>query len=138
MQYDWDPQNLNRIREGNSLIFPFWQFLRNLSLTHQKGLPMELVILSKTENELEIEFKGETHTLLNLLKDLLIKDERVEIAFYDIKHVSISDPVFYIKTDGSNPLEVLKDAANKIIVECDEFTDAFNKAVNAWNILEMR
>ena len=92
---------------------------------------MELVILSKTENELEIEFKGETHTLLNLLKDLLIKDERVEIAFYDIKHVSISDPVFYIKTDGSNPIEVLKDVANKIVAECDEFTDAFNKAVNA-------
>jgi len=92
---------------------------------------MELIILSKTENEIEVEFKGETHTLLNLLKDLLIKDERVEVAFYDIKHVSISDPVFHIKTDGTNPLEVLKDAASKIVAECDEFTDVFNKAVNA-------
>lgn len=92
---------------------------------------MELVILSKTENELEFELKGETHTLLNLLKELLIKDERVEVAFYDIKHVSISDPVFYIKTDGTNPIEVLKDAASKIVAECDEFTDVFNKAVNA-------
>lgn len=92
---------------------------------------MELIILSKTDNELEVELKGETHTLLNLLKDLLIKDERVEIAFYDIKHVSISDPVFYIKTYGSDPIEVLKDAASKIAAECDEFTDVFNRAVNA-------
>lgn len=92
---------------------------------------MQLVILSKTDNELEVEFKGETHTLLNLLKDYLVKDERVEVAFYDIKHVSISDPVFYLKTNGSNPIEVLKDAASKIIAECDEFTEMFNKAVNA-------
>ncbi|HNW38171.1 MAG TPA: RpoL/Rpb11 RNA polymerase subunit family protein, partial [Methanosarcina vacuolata] len=38
---------------------------------------MELNILSKTDNELEVELKGETHTLLNILKDLLIKDQRV-------------------------------------------------------------
>ena len=92
---------------------------------------MELNILSKTENELEVELKGETHTLLNMLKELLIKDERVEIAFYDIKHVSISDPILYIKTDGTNPIEVLKDTASRIIAQCDEFTDVFSKAVNA-------
>jgi len=92
---------------------------------------MELNILSKTENELEVELKGETHTLLNMLKELLIRDERVEIAFYDIKHVSISDPILYIKTDGTNPIEVLKDTASRIIAHCDEFTDVFSKAVNA-------
>ena len=92
---------------------------------------MELNILSKTENELEVELKGETHTLLNLLKELLIKDPRVEVVFYDIKHVSISDPILYIKTDGTNPIEVLKDAASIIISQCDEFIDVFSKAVNA-------
>lgn len=92
---------------------------------------MELNILSKTENELEVEFKGETHTLLNMLRDLLIRDERVEAAFYDMKHVSISDPILHIKTDGTNPIEVFKDAASIIISQCDEFTDVFSKAVNA-------
>ena len=93
---------------------------------------MELNILSKTENELEVELKGETHTLLNMLKDLLIKDERVEIAFYDMKHVSISDPILYIKTNnGADPIEVLKDAASIIVAQCDEFIDVFGKAVNA-------
>ncbi len=92
---------------------------------------MELNILSKTENELEVELKGETHTLLNMLKDLLIKDKRVEVVFYDMKHVSISDPILYIKTDGTNPIEVLKDAASIIVAQCDEFIDVFSKAVSA-------
>lgn len=92
---------------------------------------MELNILSKADYELEVELKGETHTLLNLFKDFLIRDARVEAAFYDMKHVSISDPILYIKTDGTDPIEVLKDTALLIIVQCNEFIDVFSKAVNA-------
>ncbi|AAM31576.1 DNA-directed RNA polymerase subunit L [Methanosarcina mazei] len=92
---------------------------------------MELNILNKTNNELEVELRGETHTLLNLLKDLLIKDERVVTAFYDMKYVSISDPVLYIKTDGADPILVLKDVVAIIVSECDEFIDVFSKAANA-------
>lgn len=92
---------------------------------------MELNIITKTNNELEVEFRGETHTLLNLLKDLLIKDERVEAAFYDMKHVSISDPILYIKTDGSDPILVLKETTAIIVTQCDEFIEVFGKAVNA-------
>ena len=92
---------------------------------------MELNILNKTNNELEVELRGETHTLLNLLKDLLIKDERVVTAFYTMKYVSISDPVLYIKTDGADPILVLKDVAAIIVSECDEFIDVFSKAANA-------
>jgi DNA-directed RNA polymerase subunit L len=92
---------------------------------------MELNILSKTDRELEVELVGETHTLLNMLKDILIKDERVEAAFYDMKYVSISEPILYIKTNGTDPIEVLKDAASKIIAQCDEFADVFSEAANA-------
>jgi DNA-directed RNA polymerase subunit L len=92
---------------------------------------VELNILNKTNNELEVELRGETHTLLNLLKDLLIKDARVVTAFYDMKYVSISDPVLYIKTDGADPILVLKDVAAIIVSECDEFIDVFSKAANA-------
>ncbi len=44
-------------------------------------------------------------------------------SFYDMKYVSISEPILYIKTDGTNPIQVLKDAASNIITQCDEFTD---------------
>jgi len=92
---------------------------------------MELNIINKTNNELEVEFRGESHTLLNLLKDLLIKDDRVEVAFYDMKHVSISEPILYIKTDGTDPILILKETAAIIVTQCDEFIEVFSKAVNA-------
>ncbi|MDI9395773.1 MAG: DNA-directed RNA polymerase subunit L [Euryarchaeota archaeon] len=92
---------------------------------------MELNILNKTNNELEVEIRGETHTLLNLLKSLLIEDERVEAAFYDMKYVSISEPILYIKTNGVDPILVLKDAAESVVSQCDEFIDVFSKAANA-------
>ena len=92
---------------------------------------MELNILSKTDNELEVEFKGETHTLLNMLRAHLVADERVEIVYYDMKQVSISDPILFIKTHGEDPIGVLKDAASALVAECDEFTEVFSKAVNA-------
>ena len=92
---------------------------------------MELNIINKTNNELEVEFRGETHTLLNLLKDLLIKDDRVEAAFYDMKHVSISEPILYIKTDGTDPILILKETAAIIVAQCDEFIEVYSKAVNA-------
>lgn len=91
---------------------------------------MELNILNKTNNELEVEIRGETHTLLNLLKSLLIEDERVEAAFYDMKYVSISEPILYIKTNGVDPILVLKDAAESVVSQCDEFIDVFSKAAN--------
>ena len=48
---------------------------------------MEITILSrnKEENEIEVQIKGETHTLMNIIKATLLEDERVETAFYDIK-----------------------------------------------------
>jgi DNA-directed RNA polymerase subunit L len=48
-----------------------------------------------------------------------------------MKYVSISEPVLYIKTDGTDPILVLKEAAATIVSQCDEFIDVFSKAVNA-------
>lgn len=92
---------------------------------------MELKILDKTENEMHIEIKGESHTLLNMLKSVLLEDERVHTASYDMKHVSISDPVLFIKTEDADPVGVLKDAVSKLIEQCDDFISVFSEAANA-------
>jgi DNA-directed RNA polymerase subunit L len=91
---------------------------------------MELKIIDKTENEMHIEIKGETHTLLNMLKSVLLDDERVEIATYDMKHVSISDPILFVNTNGVDPIVVIKDALNTLIAQCDEFISVFSEAVD--------
>ncbi|MBN2110163.1 MAG: DNA-directed RNA polymerase subunit L [Methanosarcinaceae archaeon] len=92
---------------------------------------MELKIIDKTDDEMHLEIGGETHTLLNMLKSVLLDDERVQIATYDMKHVSISDPVLFVKTDGADPIDVVKDSLQVLVSQCDEFISVFTSAVNA-------
>ncbi len=88
---------------------------------------MELTIINKTENEINIRFVGESHTLMNLLKTALLRNENVEIATYDIKHPTISDPVLFVRTDGADPIEVIKKASEDLVKECDEFISLFTE-----------
>ena len=90
---------------------------------------MELKILEKSDDEMKMEIAGESHTLLNMLKIILLEDERVHTASYDMKHVTISEPILFIKTENADPIDVVKDAVAKLITECEEFATVFNKAV---------
>ena len=91
---------------------------------------MELNIVDKSDNDMHLEIVGESHTLLNMLKSVLLADERVHTASYDMKHVTISDPVLYVMTDGTDPIAVVKDAVLTLIAECDEFISVFSKAAD--------
>lgn len=88
---------------------------------------MELTILNKTENEINIKVTGETHTMLGILKTALLNNKHVEIATYDIKHPTISEPVLFVRTDGADPVSVIKKASKDIVKECDEFIKLFTK-----------
>ena len=44
---------------------------------------MEVKIIRKTDTEIEMEIKGESHTLMNALKGALLADKAVETATYD-------------------------------------------------------
>ena len=91
---------------------------------------MELKIVDKSDNDMHLEIIGESHTLLNMLKSILLADDRVHTASYDMKHVTISDPILYVMTDGTDPIAVVKDAVTALIAECDEFISVFNKAAD--------
>lgn len=86
-------------------------------------------IIRKTEDEVVIEFEGEGHTILNLLRTELLADERVLIATYDTKFPVMDNPVFRLKTAGSDPIDVLKDAVSRIVEQCDEFSKEYSAAV---------
>ena len=93
---------------------------------------MEIKIHNKTENEIEMEIRGETHTLLNALKAALLEDKHVETATYDIEFPGISEPVLYVKTKkGADPIHVVQAAAKKVAGECDDFLKAFSKKAKA-------
>ena len=65
---------------------------------------MNLKIITKTENEAVIEFVGEGHTNLNLLRTELLNDKRVLMATYDTKFPVMDNPVFRISTSGIDPM----------------------------------
>jgi len=89
---------------------------------------MDLKIIKKTADEISIEFIGEGHTILNLLRTELLADERVKLATYDTKFPVMDNPVFRLKTAGADPVVVLREAAAKIIGQCDLFSSEFAAA----------
>jgi DNA-directed RNA polymerase subunit L len=91
---------------------------------------MNLKILNKTDTELEMEIVGETHTLLNLLKTILLEDDAVEIATYDIKYLGISEPIMYVRTNGKDPVQAVRSALSTMIAICDEFKSVFTGSIN--------
>ena len=89
---------------------------------------MNVKIIKKTPDEVRIEFEGESHTLLNLLRTELLADERVVFASYDTKFPIMDNPIFRIKTNGTDPVVVIREAACRIVNQCDEFSSLFAKA----------
>jgi DNA-directed RNA polymerase subunit L len=91
---------------------------------------MNLKIITKTENQAIVEFFGEGHTILNLLRTELLADKRVLMATYDTKFPIMDNPVFRLTTDGTDPIAVLREATGRIISQCDEFSGLYAKATN--------
>jgi DNA-directed RNA polymerase subunit L len=91
---------------------------------------MNLKIIKKTDNQAIIEFVGEGHTILNLLRTELLADERVLMATYDTKFPIMDNPVFRLTTREADPIVVLREAAARIIGQCQEFSEKYAKAVN--------
>jgi len=91
---------------------------------------MEVKILKVSKNELELEIKGETYTLLNLLQKTLLEDKRVEAAGGTIPHRLLETASFHLKVKGGKPVfNILFEALDKIKTETAEFREAFEKAV---------
>ena len=76
-------------------------------------------IIKDTKNELEIEITGETHSLCNALRRVLMEDKNVVSAAYSIDHPIVGEPNLYIK--GKNPRKSLEKAAKTLQKRSDEF-----------------
>ncbi|HDI11962.1 MAG TPA: DNA-directed RNA polymerase subunit L [Candidatus Bathyarchaeota archaeon] len=91
---------------------------------------MKIKVLKREGNELKFELEGEGHTFCNLLQKVLLQDEEVEMAGYNIAHPLTANPVVYVKTKGAkSPEKVLIEAAEKIKEMRKEFEEALNEAL---------
>ncbi len=94
---------------------------------------MKVRVLKKESNELKIEIEGEGHTFCNALQKVVLEDDDVEVAGYDVPHPMVSNPTFYVRTKGRRkPETVLEGAAKRLQKRSDEFRVAFEKATEAW------
>ncbi|ACX73335.1 RNA polymerase dimerization [Methanocaldococcus vulcanius M7] len=97
---------------------------------------MEVRILERKDNLIEVELINEDHSLPNLLKNILLTKKGVKMASYSIDHPLlhpetgryISNPKMTIITEeGTDPLEVLKESLKDVINLCDTLLDELNK-----------
>jgi len=90
-------------------------------------------VLEKKPNELRIEIEGEDHSFCNVLQKVLLEDETIEMAGYNIPHPLVSNPIVYVRTKGQRrPETALRNAAEKIRKGNKEFRETFEKALKEW------
>jgi DNA-directed RNA polymerase subunit L len=86
---------------------------------------MELRIMEKRKDKLKVEVVGESHTLLNLMRENAWK-EKAEQASYMIEHPYLSQPKIIVR--AKNPKSVLVNAAQMIVDDAKEFSREFKRA----------
>ena len=93
---------------------------------------MELRVIEKTDEELRIEVAGEDHTFMNVLKGALLETDGVTAATYDMNPEQSggqTDPILSVKTEsGTDPLDALGAAADRVRETTDSLRDAFEAA----------
>lgn len=90
---------------------------------------MEIIVIKAEKNELRFEVKDESHTLLNLLQNVLLEDRTVDFAGYDIPHPLVSRAVFYVRMKGDgSPQKAIDRALEKIRDEMNLFSKKFDAA----------
>lgn len=86
---------------------------------------MELNVLEKEKNKLKIGVSGETHTLMNLLRENCWKAGAKQAA-YVVEHPYLSEPKIVVR--GSDPKKVLNSAAQLTEKQVSDFLREFRKA----------
>jgi DNA-directed RNA polymerase subunit L len=87
---------------------------------------MELRVLENKKDKLKVEVIGESHTLLNLLRENAWKG-KADQATYMIEHPELSQPKIIIR--ANNPKKILVSSAQMIIDDSKGFSREFKRAM---------
>lgn len=93
---------------------------------------MKLNISKEEEGYIEVEFGGESHTLLNLLQSSLLEDPAVEMAGYTRPHPLMDRSRLFIRFKGKKaiPMEILKKAADNAEAKLSDFNEGLNQGLS--------
>jgi DNA-directed RNA polymerase subunit L len=88
---------------------------------------MELKLLNKTKDTIEIEVTGEDESLLYPLQQKLVIDDSVEYATYIMGHPLLDKPKLVVKVYEGKPQNALKRASKALANEYKECLTLFGK-----------
>ena len=92
---------------------------------------MKINITNREKGFIELDFSGESHTLLNLLQSSLIEEKNVEMAGYSKPHPLMDRSRLFVKLKrGDDVLGVMKKAAANADGQLDEFLEKFEKSLS--------
>lgn len=84
------------------------------------------VEVAQQKNRVDLTFEKEGYTLLNLLRTVVLEDERVEGANYRVDPATGRRTTFTVVAK-SKPLETVSKAASRIADRCDELLGLLKK-----------
>jgi DNA-directed RNA polymerase subunit L len=90
---------------------------------------MELKVVKQDDKVIEIEVKGETVALTNLLKQELWADKNVEEAAQLKEHPYLAEPKIYVKVERGSPITALEKAVERTESKLAEFEEKFKAAL---------
>src|SRR5512137_2423925 len=93
---------------------------------------MKLNLIKEEERYIEVEFGGESHTLLNLIQTSLLEDPAVEMAGYTRPHPLMDRSRLFIrlKEKKGDVKKILKRAADNAEAKLNEFDEGFKQGVS--------
>ena len=83
---------------------------------------MEVSVINKTNNELEIEIQAANETLLGPLNHTLANPD-VDYASYYMGHIVLDSPKFYVRTKKGAPKKAIQKAVDVIIADIKTIRD---------------
>jgi len=88
---------------------------------------MDVKLITKEKNMVEVEVDGADISLLNALVEKLTNAKGVEMAAYKLDHPVVGKPVLMVKTKGaSDASSVLAKALDELESETEEFKKKFS------------
>jgi len=91
---------------------------------------MEVKLLKKDKNSIELEIIGEDETLLEPLKQKLLEDPDVQIATFLTGHLLLENPKLYVKVKDGKPQAAFKRASKALSNEFEELKDIVDKKLS--------
>lgn len=86
---------------------------------------MEVKILVKEKNILELEFSGGDQSLAQMLAEKLNEDKSVEFAAYKVDHPLVALPRLFVRTKKGDPSKLVLEKLEEIKGEVVEFRKQF-------------